>query len=56
MTAPAMDLSALADWDLDMLLAQASPALQETLRRYHSGSSTLHCSFNNYVNCDNYDG
>ncbi|MBO0881750.1 MAG: hypothetical protein J2P17_15690 [Mycobacterium sp.] len=41
MTSPATDfsLAALAESDLDVLLAQASPALQETLRCYRSGGS-----------------
>jgi hypothetical protein len=41
MTEPATDfsLTALADADLDVLLAQAGPVLQETLRRYRATGS-----------------
>ncbi|MBO0880902.1 MAG: hypothetical protein J2P17_11285 [Mycobacterium sp.] len=37
-------LTELADSDLDVLLAQAGPALQETLRRYRSGRSEARMS------------
>jgi hypothetical protein len=42
MTEPAMDfsLATLADADLEVLLAQAGPALQEALRYYRAGGSS----------------
>ena len=56
MTTPTTDfsLAALADLDLEMLLTQASPALQKTLRCYRTGGSVtkpsvLLNSFNSFI-------